>query len=210
VLKTAPDDREYIGMETSEILDLCEGPANLGQLELLLYELQFRSPKAKEVKERKAQAYLTLLRLYQSSATKPKSPPPRPKWPTTNTQESRRKLAFNGRIKWREIGVLKASGYVVGETHGLYRIERHKILNAILLVDDLKDIEDRSYADEYGEPRTSKRLMKMANSLAMFAINAKRVSSRNSTHAINDWEEDLKYLKDNFYSKWPNFEWPQL
>ena len=58
-------------------------------------------------------------------------------------------------------------------------------------------------------PKTGKRLMKLAHSLASFIRNASKKRDRDYRRAIEDWTHDLAYLKEQFYEKWPNFDWPE-
>ena len=120
------DQTEYIRITTEEILDLCDKSPSLSDLGLLLYELQFRSPKDQTVKIRMAQVLLRLIPMYSSA----QAPVSKPLWPTTNTKNARSSLSRNKHFDWREVGVLKASGYTVGETNGISHSPRIKILNS--------------------------------------------------------------------------------
>jgi hypothetical protein len=62
---------------------------------------------------------------------------------------------------------------------------------------------------EWGEPKSINRLKKLADSLATFARNARRRRSSDMDHAIAEWEEDLKYLKDTYYTGRFRFDWPE-
>ena len=64
---------------------------------------------------------------------------------------------------------------------------------------------------EWNAPKTPWRLKKIANCLATFAKNAKRRSNSDSfRQAIEDWEDDLAWLKRNFYTGIydSKFVWP--
>ena len=99
------------------------------------------------------------------------------------------------------------SGYHVGATRGRPEKQRRRILNSIFLKDDLSDVDDRTYSALWGPPMTSKRLQKLAESIAAFARTAKR-SPNDLGQAIEEWEGDLEYLKATFYDRWGDFPWP--
>lgn len=215
MLKAAPEERQYIEFTTDEVLKRSESATSINELELLVYELQFRSPKSSDVKHRKAQVYLKLLKVLQSRNIN-QSPagiieggdivPIK----RLISRENRNNYKQSQSFEWRDIGVLKASGYSVGVNHPTYRNERYKILDCLILMDDLKDITDRNYALEYGEPKTKKRLTKIVNSISFFIINASRVTTRDNGKAISDWKEDLRYLKSTYQNMWPDFYWQDI
>ena len=123
--------------------------------------------------------------------------------------KSRAQHAERGR-DWREVGLLSLSGYHVGRTSSLRTSGRREILNWIYLEDDLGDLDDREYARTWGAPGSSKRLKKMADSLAAFISHRRDVPADYSI-AISHWEADLRYLKDTFHEpskhKWT---WPKV
>lgn len=116
-----------------------------------------------------------------------------------------------GSINWGNFGqgLLSASGYRVGKTNGLPEQERRKILNYIFLKDSLEDIDDAEYRMEWGDPKSSERLRKLANVVATLANNASRKRG-DFSHAIWDWHSDLMYLKHQFYDRWADFPWPEV
>lgn len=131
------------------------------------------------------------------------------RWPTTDTPGNRR-MAVEGLddVNWRKIGLLGMSGYRVGYIRGQPAGMRRKILNTLFLKDTLHDIGDREYASEWGGQRTPKRLKKIADSIATFVRNTKRRRDRSYAQAIEEWEADLSYLKEQFYDNWGGFPWP--
>jgi hypothetical protein len=62
--------------------------------------------------------------------------------------------------------------------------------------------------EEWGAPRTAKRLKKMAEAIASFTRSAKRNNSDSMSYAIEDWENDLPYLFENYYHHKLGFYWP--
>ena len=166
------------------------------------YELQFRRQVSGP---EKAKVLETLHELLSSPA------PPRPEINFgTHVLATRKRLKIESGKEWREIGVLAASGYRVGVKDGVTEAVRRKLLNHIFLDDDLSDVEDLVYAQEWGDRKTGPRLKKIADSLATFAKNAKRNSYVNYDVAISEWEADLKYLKKTFYDNWGGFPWPDV
>ena len=193
--------------------------ADFPRLTEFVYELQFRSTMDKPFK---AQALEQLLKL-QAKINQPEPaklpqpsttlPPPAPDFlfPSTNIASTRKKLMgsrFAGK-SWYEVGLLKVSGYSVGITEGKSTKERRSILNWIFLQDELHDIDDPAYASEWGEPKSTTRLQKMANSLASFARNAQR-SPHDTSVAVKEWKEDLDYLYHTFYQQWHRVPWPDI
>lgn len=106
--------------------------------------------------------------------------------------------------------MLSACGYHVGRTNGETEEVRRKILNYIFLKDTLDDIENEKYKAEWGRPKTSERLQKLANVLATFANNAQRKKRGDFSKAIWDWHSDLQYIKKSFYDNWGDFPWPEI
>lgn len=122
---------------------------------------------------------------------------------TLNTKEARRKqTAGLSNIEWRSKGILSLSGYRVGKTRGVVKSERQRILNNIMLKDDLSDVKDRAYAEEWGAPKSRSRYKKMHDSLTTFLYNAKAKSGQNMKAAISDWQADIKYLEKEFGKKY--------
>lgn len=177
---------------------------DLWELGQLAYEVQFRERIGEEL------CGEIVERVVELAVQKGRPEPPEPgfEFPSTDVSETRRSHVRElGRVDWRETGLLRLSGYRVGETHGVAEPERRRLLNYILLRDDLNDVEDRAYAREWGAPRTPKRLQKLANTIAALVRNAKR-NPAFMRRAIEDWESDLEYLKETFFERWGEFPWP--
>jgi len=106
---------------------------------------------------------------------------------------------------WPKVGLLKYLGYRVGVT-GTIQSKRQEILGEVF-TSPLPNVHSIECMEEWGSPGSSRRLEKMANSIASFARNAKRSSLPRET-AICDWEEDLAWLKEEFYRGRFTFQWP--
>ena len=61
---------------------------------------------------------------------------------------------------------------------------------------------------KWGDPKSPLRLRKMAYHIALLAKNFKKMPSRGYDDAITDWEDDLKYLYDQYYVRHFHFDWP--
>lgn len=130
-------------------------------------------------------------------------------FPTRSVVYSRRQAYATDERTWREAGILSLSGYRVGKTRGLRPDQRRRILNWLVLKDDLRDVEDRDYAAEWGEPQTSERLKKIVDSIATFARDRKD-DPRDYRMAIEHWKDDLEYLRRTFYLPWgETWGWPR-
>jgi hypothetical protein len=130
-------------------------------------------------------------------------------FPTHSVVSSRQRAYASDSRDWREAGVLSLSGYRVGRTQGLREEPRRRILNWLVMRDDLRDVDDRDYAAEWGQPGTSGRLQKIVNSIAAFARDRAN-DTRDYSVAISHWREDLAYLYERFYQarghawRWPD------
>lgn len=132
-------------------------------------------------------------------------------FPSTDIYKLRRSILRGlEEVDWKNQGLLALSGYRVGRTKGEPRDRRRRILNFLFLKDDLRDVSDAEYAAEWGHPMSSTRLRKLAESLAAFTRNAKRRNDANMEQAIEEWEEDLDYLRKTFYERWGDFPWPTV
>lgn len=125
-------------------------------------------------------------------------------WPTTDAK--RGKGAIDD-LSWVEKGVLGYLGYNVGEKSTLTVAHRHAILRRVFHM-HLPPIESPAYMADWAERQSAARLKKMANSLASFARQAKRQSSRDMSDAIASWERDLKMLHEEYYVGKFGFGWP--
>lgn len=104
-----------------------------------------------------------------------------------------------------EVGVLRSMGYQVG-VHGLPSNERRRLLN-LIFERELKLALPPAYLSEWGRPGTPTRLRKLAHTIAALTRNMKRRSA--DAPSIEEWEEDLAYLKQRFYIGRFSFDWPR-
>jgi hypothetical protein len=143
-------------------------------------------------------------------AAKPSDIPPKPDINFDPEIKNARRRNRRDR-PWREIGILKSSGYTVGVNSDISEEKRRLILNHLFLFDDLSDIDDLEYVAEWGLPKSGERLKKMADSISSFIKNCKRKHDPSYDIAIREWENDLSYIKTTFYDAWySEFPWPDI
>ena len=111
------------------------------------------------------------------------------------------------------VGVLALMGYHVGYT-GLGQSERRDILKALFESAKLARGEgaDRDgYIAQWGEPRSAKRLEKMAKTLRGLTDLDRRKTMSDMSRAIEHREEDLAWLKATYYDSRSRsrFRWPE-
>jgi hypothetical protein len=102
---------------------------------------------------------------------------------------------------------LKVMKYCVGK-QGLPAAERRQVLYDAF-VGDLPRVGGAAYMSEWGDPGTAKRLKKIATAIASFCRNMKYRATP-SVEAIEDWEDDLRWLKENCYRGRFTFSWPDI
>lgn len=127
------------------------------------------------------------------------------RWPTTVAEVGLNRLTpFDAST----IGMLKVLGYRTGKS-GLPQSERRSLLRSAF-TRALPSRESSEYMDEWAKPRSSRRLQKLAESLATFARNAKRQEVVDKSLAIKHWEADLRFLKKTYYDESSfSFDWPR-
>jgi len=107
---------------------------------------------------------------------------------------------------WPTEGLLKHMGYKVGIS-GITFNKRKDILSRIFQY-DIPNVISTEYMEKWGAPKTSKRLQKLSNSIAAFVRNAKRKNNPVLADAIKDWERDLDWLKETYFTDNYDFYWP--
>ncbi|MCO5353278.1 MAG: hypothetical protein M9913_20750 [Bryobacteraceae bacterium] len=125
-------------------------------------------------------------------------------WPLTEVQHSSKKgnnLYFD-----RDMSGLKVCGYRVGKTNGMPQNERLRFLTYFFESKLPPEVVERC-GDDYGPPKSSQRLRKMATVMAANCRNFKRNDADKFRAAIEDWESDLFYLRSHYYQN-SGFEWP--
>jgi WYL domain len=191
---TQVKQRPYIKYHIDEIERIAASEWNNTKiLNEIYYELEFRSrKKALDLRERIA-ARLTQLQGTHFS------------WSTTTSNPGSQNLPSDA-FKYEE-GLLRHYGYKVG-MNGLPESERWEILDTVFL-HPLLQMDNAAYLSEWGEPKSAKRLQKLAESIAAFTRNAKRRNRGSFSKAIQDWETDLAYLKRTYYNNRYSFQYPR-
>ena len=115
-------------------------------------------------------------------------------WPIVNEQPG------NGEISatFQQFSALKLFGYTVGKTAGWPREQRRRFLSDFI-EQELPANVRHIFGDEYGEPMTSTRLRKVANVIANNCSLRLRNNPQKYRHAIEDWVDDLQFLKEKYY-----------
>jgi hypothetical protein len=107
---------------------------------------------------------------------------------------------------WLKLGFLSYLGYKVG-SYGGVEDERQAALRTAYNARALPTFFPLDYRNQWGRPRSSLRLQKMAYSIAAFCRNAKRRPEAMQM-AIAEWEADLDWLRTTYYDGRYRFEWP--
>jgi hypothetical protein len=135
-------------------------------------------------------------------------PPGCPEWPVEAQHPAT--VALGADSFFHTTGMLGFMGYSVGKKSMLTADRRRAIL-AYVFLGALPLVNDRHYMQEWGKPKTERRLRKLANSLAAFARNARRKQTSSWQQAIANWEADLAYLKKRFYDRRSrDWKWPEV
>jgi hypothetical protein len=116
----------------------------------------------------------------------------------------------NGRFTastWKSEGMLAYLGYHVGTTSDLQSDNRRLLLTRLFNM-PLPPLNGPSYLAEWDVPNTPGRLQKMAECIAAFTRNAKRRRNPVLHLAIEQWEDDLRFLYRAFYVGRFRFDWP--
>jgi hypothetical protein len=128
-------------------------------------------------------------------------------WPGTDPLPRR----GNGEAEFDapEKGPLKRLGYEVGKTGARTSVRQRALRKAFNLAPaDLPGTYPHDYLADWGAAESSKRLEKIANSLASNCRTARKRSTDMSA-AIDDWERDLDWLRREFYNPLTfSFRWP--
>lgn len=189
-----PDQqRLYKGLLTAELEGLVnEEWESADKLHLLYSELIFRSRRKAVVLREKIEAKLREMTAYFA-------------WPTTDIAEGGARggqVVFNVRQ-----GMLGFMGYRVG-TNGISS-EKRKALLDYIFDNRLPKLESKAYMSGWGNPRSSTRLKRLANTLASFVRFAQLNDRERYQVAVSEWTADLRYLKKRYYGKF-KFTWPDL
>ena len=128
-------------------------------------------------------------------------------WPKTEAEPGEQPI---GQTDWPQLGMLRFLGYSVGQK-GELRTTRQRILRDLFYKLDLPKVANQAYVDEWGTPESGARLKKMAHSIAAFCRAARRRGEDAMSVAIDEWEEDLAWLKTTYYvgKLDRQFQWPE-
>jgi hypothetical protein len=127
-------------------------------------------------------------------------------WPSTDAPAS--EYGFIGDIYFYKDGLLDYVGYNVGVTNGKPEVIRHKLLDCVFH-NELPNVNNPEYMEEWAEPESPRRLQKLAETIAALTRNAKRKIEYDYSVAIREWEEDLDYLYNEYYLGYFHFGWPR-
>lgn len=126
-------------------------------------------------------------------------------WPTTMIVPSHHGGSFSLENS-PERGVLTVMGYRTG-LKGLGPVGRRAVL-ACTFENELPSVGSKEYMEGWGRPKSSERLLKIANSIASTVRNQKRNSTRDMSAAISEREADLEWLRKTYYAGRFRFPWP--
>jgi hypothetical protein len=107
--------------------------------------------------------------------------------------------------QWPDVGLLGSLGYKVGKS-GLPVFRRHATLRNAFEC-EAENFIAKPQAMAWGSPKSPTRLQKIANSLAAFAGNARKKEGDYSA-AIEHWESDLQFLKNEYSQDFQRVNWP--
>ena len=187
---TRASNRPYFTDTAIDLLQRGQDTEDAEELSCIVYELQHRKKISPDSKIEILNKMFEEFKKWSKSPTDKKHEPRVSDYIKTRRQHAIGSHGFD----WRDLGLLRASGYSVGISSDIKADKRREILDYILLHDDLSDITDLTYKAEWGRANTELRLKKMVDSLVMFAKNAKK-QERNYDLAIKSWEEDLMYIE---------------
>jgi hypothetical protein len=114
-------------------------------------------------------------------------------WPTIHEVRAYIKRFETDFNDYSPLGLM---GYTVKQNSNLTKVDRQNILKRAFIDSDFSYI----HGYDWGYKGTPNRLKCIASHLTMLIRNAKR-RSRNYEQAIERWEEDLDFLKMNFYDE---------
>lgn len=130
-------------------------------------------------------------------------------WPVIRAQAPRTGAAMS-LDSFADRSALKMFGYTVGK-NGWNTAKRRRFLGDFMEM-QLPRIVGDTFGDDYGEPGSLKRLLKMANVIAGVANMAVQKNNWNMVEAIADWTDDLAFLEAQYYRamKGSPLLWPAI
>lgn len=191
------EKRPFITMSWLELYNHAASQKNnISHLQEVLSELKYRKSKKAVELYKKIAARISYLSAKEVQSFR---------WPTAAVIGDSASALRIAHFDYDQ-GLLKFMGYAVGQK-GAYRNRRQQVLDYVFN-EKVPKVQSNEYMAEWGDPKSVDRLKKLADSLATFARNARRRRSSDMDHAIAEWEEDLKYLKDTYYTGRFRFDWP--
>lgn len=163
--------------------------------------------------------YLNVWRLATASTPAPPKPetpvsPPVPIYfpDTVIIPSDRRGKPLDADIIFNDYTALFLCGYKVGKTDGLSRNERRDLLT-FFIDRPLHPKIIQIFGNEYDEPESMGRLMKVANIIASNCkLRKRRRDAANYAVAIAHYEDDLEFLRERFFVPMsrgqPHLPWP--
>ena len=133
-------------------------------------------------------------------------------WPEWETDQGDPGSGFDQKVN---VSPLVKLEYRVGKINGLPSVARRGILSdalsaaALPVADFEKGVPlsiQREYMTSWGTPSSRIRLRRIAWHLAMLITMHARL--RNHDVAVREWQDDLAWLRKNFYSTLMRFQWP--
>jgi hypothetical protein len=130
-------------------------------------------------------------------------------WVTTFVREDRRNSSARRSLETELVdeSPLHVLGYRVGRT-GEDTVTRRRILRRAF-TGELPKVDTIEYMESWGKPGSPKRLKKIADNIASYS-GGMRNRPNPSEEAIEDWESDLEWLREEFYHGHFTFHWPGM
>ena len=194
---------KYDGKSGNEILQMAIDAKSFEEMRCHLVAL---ANKKSLNKKRLAELVDTAVRI---TGNDPESPPetvkPKPTyWPSKLTFPTNKDGTPNSDLLMlREESPLHMVGYKVGYTAGLKEHARRYILSNFF-ERELHPELHRIFDDELGTPGSIKRLLRAANTIAGVCKLNKLKNDPTLDYAIKCWEEDLSFMKSQFFDSMKN------
>jgi hypothetical protein len=118
--------------------------------------------------------------------------------PTSSVDNSLR-----GQLECSPLAIL---GYRVGAS-GVSAMSRRNMLQQAFS-EPLPNVGGPDYMEQWGRPRSGQRLRRIAEQLLNNVMTHRNRPSH--VDAVEDWQEDLRWLKETFYKGVYAFHWPQI
>lgn len=130
-------------------------------------------------------------------------------WPLPNISDSvTLDFQFDGSV---DESPLVGVGYRVGKVRGLGQATRRSILQSSFYgeYDDTEEwnVESDEYMKWWGRSKSRRRLHKISHHIHALIIARRSLSSMK--RAVDEWQDDLRWLK-KFYKPYMSFKWPVL